>query len=153
MSILIGEEIDLNGDQIKVYRTDSLGMSPIYSFFLRHYAELIEAGHAYPVTAWDDVKCGAVYVTHNENIVGHIVYDKDFPAAAGALWIILSAVDKNYRGRGIYKILHKHFEITAKELGYWAIASHVHVKNTVRLKSAESVGMKPIFHLIGKKIP
>lgn len=148
----LATEFDNDGMNVEVYRCEHLGMSPIYTFFLKHYAELIDAGHAYPTTAWDDKRCGAVYAVQEGNIIGHIVYDRDNPNASGALWITLSAVEKAARGKGIYKLLHKYFEQTAKELGYWAIASHVHADNTVRLKSADSVGMKPVFHLIGKRI-
>lgn len=152
MDIKLGTEQDKKGNTIEVFRAEELGMSPIYSFFLKHYAQLIDNGHSYPITSWDDKRCGAIYAKHNSTVIGHIVFDRDNPNAAGALWITLSAVEEGWRGHGIYTILHKYFEETAKELGYWAIASHVHVTNEVRLKSAESVGMKPILYTIGKRI-
>jgi GNAT superfamily N-acetyltransferase len=150
--ILLGTEKDKLGNAVSIYRSDKLGMSPAFPFFLKHYAELIEAGLSYSLTTWDDDRCGVIYAIHNDHILGHIVYDKDNPNAAGALWITLSAVEKDSRGLGIYTLLHKYFEQTAKEFGYWAIASHVHVDNVVRLKSAEQVGMKPIFYTMGKRI-
>ena len=82
-------------------------------------------------------------------ILGHIVYDTEKPER---LWITLSAVDEIYRGRGIYTILHKYFEQTAKEKGCKYISSYVHVNNLVRQKSAEKVGMQPRYHLMIKEI-
>lgn len=151
-NILLATETDSTGNPVQIYQTEKLGMSVVYPFFLRHYSELINNGHAYPFTTWDDERCGAVYAMDYDDVIGHIVYDTNNPSAPGSLWITLSAVEHNYRGRGIYKLLHKHFEILAKKMGYSTIASHVHVNNTVRLQSAESVGMKPVLHLIGKKV-
>lgn len=145
---MLGTEIDQTGKTIKIYKIDRIGMSPIYTFFLRQLADLIDNGHAFPSTSWDD-DCEAVYAEEDEKVIGHIVYDKK---KKGVLWITLSAVDSEYRGRGIYKILHKYFEKVAKDLGCDFIASHVHVNNKVRLESAEKVGMKPVFKYMAKKI-
>jgi len=145
----LATEIDKKGNTIEIYHTDTLGMSPIYTFFLRHIADLVDDGLAWPMTSWDDFKCGAVYAMQGDKILGHIVYDTDKP---GILWIVLSAVSKDARGQGIYTILHKHFEETAKRMGRSGIMSHVHKNNTARLKSAESVGMGTIFQCIGKRL-
>jgi GNAT superfamily N-acetyltransferase len=148
MAKFLSTELDKNGKAINIYRVDRIAMSPVYSFFLKQMAELIDNKHAYPMTTWDD-NCGAVYAEENGNVLGHIVYDlqkKDI------LWITLSAVDKSHRGRGIYTILHNHLEQTAKEINYNVIASHIHVNNTVRLASAEKAGMKPIYYYMAKKV-
>ncbi len=148
----IALETDNLGNEIEILKTDTLAMSPIYTFFLRHMAELIDNGHAYPMTAWEDQDCGAVYAVENGKILGHIVYSTEKIKESGFLWIVLSAVDKDCRGRGIYTMLHKHFEDIAKQMGCWSIASHIHKNNKVRLASAEKVGMKPVFYFMGKKL-
>lgn len=145
----LATEKDKLGNDIQIMHTDTIGMSPVYTFFLRHIAQLIDDGLAWPVTTWDDFKCGAVYATDGDKILGHIVYDTEKP---GMLWIVLSAVSDEYRGRGIYKLLHKHFEQVAKDMGKSGIMSHVHKNNTTRLKSAESVGMGTVFYCIGKRL-
>jgi len=145
---LLATEFDKHGKKINIYKVDRIAMSPIYSFFLKQMAELIDNKHAHALTSWDD-NCGAVYAEEDGNVLGHIVYDlqkKDI------LWIVLSAVDKEHQGRGIYTILHKYLEQTAKEINYNFIASHIHINNTIRLNSAEKVGMKPIYYYMGKKI-
>jgi len=145
----LGIETDKLGNEISIMHTDTLGMSPIYTFFLRQNAQLIDDGLAWPVTTWDDFKCGAVYATQGDKILGHIVYDTEKP---GMLWIVLSAVSEDSRGRGIYTLLHKHFEQLAKDMGKSGIMSHVHKNNHARLKSAEKVGMGTVFQCIGKRL-
>lgn len=153
MIIELGTEVDKEQNQIKIFQTTTLAMSPIYTFFLRQMADVIDKNFGYPTTNWKDENCGAVYAEDKEqNILGHIVYSDEFVKSNGYLWITLSAIDEKFRGRGIYTILHKYFEAVAKEKGCWAIASHVHKNNLVRLESAKKVGMSPIFHFIGKKI-
>jgi GNAT superfamily N-acetyltransferase len=147
---LLSTEADKLGNEIQIMKTDTLGMSPIYSFFLRQMADLIDAGFCFPVTTWDDNKCGAVYAIQDNKVLGHIVYEHR--PHNNMLWITLSAVDSSCRGRGIYTILHKHFEAVAREMGCWAISSHVHKDNLVRQASCESAGMKPIFYFMGKKL-
>jgi GNAT superfamily N-acetyltransferase len=145
---LLSKELDKNGKEINICRVDKISMSPVYTFFLRQIADLIDNRHAYPVSTWND-SCGAIYAEENGNILGHIVYDAN---KADVLWIVLSAVDEDHRGRGIYTILHRYFEKTAKELNFNFISSHIHINNTVRLKSAEKVGMKPVYYYMAKKI-
>jgi GNAT superfamily N-acetyltransferase len=147
---LLGTEKDSLGISFEVKKIDKISHSPIYTFFLRQQAELIDAGFSYSYTSWNDDTCGAVYAERNGEIIGHIVYDHTkYPEA---LWIVLSAVDEKFRKRGIYTVLHRHFELIAKDMGCWYIASHIHVKNNIRLNSAEKIGMKPLFHFMAKKI-
>lgn len=145
----LGTEIDKSGHDIEIYRVDKLSMSPVYTFFLRQMSFLIDSGYAYPMTTWNDHTCGAVYAMKDEQILGHIVYNTSKP---GILWITLSAVDIAARGRGIYTILHRYFEQTAKELGCQNISSHIHVKNSIRLSSAEKVEMHPTMYYMSKRI-
>ncbi len=148
----LGSESDSLGKIINIHHTPTLAFSPVYTFFLKEMASLIDMGFNYPVTNWSDSDCAAVYAEHEGEIVGHIVYSTKNLEKNKALWIVLSAVKSKFRGRGIYTILHKYFENCAVALNCTAIASHVHIKNEIRLKSAESAGMKPHFYLMVKKI-
>jgi GNAT superfamily N-acetyltransferase len=150
--IYLGTEIDKAGSEVQIMRIDRINYAPVYTFFLRHMAELIEAGLNYPTTAWRDDENGAIFATIDGKVVGHIVYSSEHIKTRGALWITLSAVDKDFRGKGIYSLMHPYFEQRAREMGCWAIASHVHKNNHARLKSCEQVGMKQLFHYMGKKV-
>jgi len=151
MLIQLGSEHDSMGQELIIMQSTSLAMSPVYTFFLRATADLIDAGYAWPMTAWQDADCEAVYAEIDGKIIGHIVYSKE-KLDKKILWITLSAVDPEYRGRGIYSLLHKYFESIAKELGCAYIASQVHKNNTPRLQSAAKEDMKPTFYYMGKKI-
>jgi GNAT superfamily N-acetyltransferase len=144
------KETDKNGNSVLVKTIPRIGGSEIYSFFIRQMADLIDSGHSNPVTTWTD-NDGAVYVTDEDGrILGHIVYQHHKEKAM--LWITLSAVDEAYRGRGLYKILHKYLEKVAKHLECTTIQSTVHVNNDVRLASAKSVGLNPQFYLMCQQL-
>lgn len=150
--IHLSTETDNTGCTVEIFQTTTLSMSPIYTFFLKHMAELIDNGFAYPASSWEDQYCEAVYAEQDGKVIGHIVYSTEYVKKQGNLWITLSAVDNGARGKGIYTLLHSHFEKVAKDYGCWAISSHVHKNNKVRLASAEKVGMKPVFHFMAKKL-
>jgi GNAT superfamily N-acetyltransferase len=152
MLIPLGKEKDKNEREIEIIKSTELAMSPIYTFFLREMADLIDSGYAFPQTSWEDKDCEAVYAVYDEEILGHIVYSKEYLVKKNTLWITLSAVRKEERGVGIYSILHKYFEEIAKEYNCSIIASQVHKNNKTRLISAQKVGMNPVFYYIGKKL-
>lgn len=148
----LGTEIDNSGAQLSIMKTDSIVMTPVYIFFLKQMAQLMENGLTFPVTSWTDQHLGAVYAELDGKIIGHIAYSTENVVSKRILWIMLSATDNAYRGRGIYTILHKHFEDIAREKGCMAIASHIHKNNTARLASAEKVGLKPMMYYVAKKL-
>jgi len=142
-------EKDKMGNEITIKKCDSLAHSPIYTAFLRNFAEIIDKGFAYPATSWKDDECEAVYAELNEKIIGHIVYSK---LDGSTLFIELSSVDPQYRKNGIYTILHKHFENIAKEYGCDAISSFVHKTNNIRLESIKKFDLLPEYHFMAKKL-
>lgn len=144
----LGNEVDKNGNSIQIYKVDRIGMSPVFTFFLRQIADLIDNGYGFPVTSWDD-DCSSLYAMQGDKIIGHIVYDTK---KKGVLWIVFSATDENYRRLGIYSTLFKYLEQIAKDLNFWVISSHSHINNQDRLKTAEKVGMKPVYYYMAKKL-
>jgi GNAT superfamily N-acetyltransferase len=154
LPILLSTKQDKLGNNVDIYRIDNINMSPLIPFYLRHMSELIENGFSYPTIEWDKIEehYGAIYAEQDGKIIGHIVFSREHVNKEGYLWIALSAVEHDSRGKGIYTMLHPYFETHAKELGCWAIASYVHKNNAIRLASAAKVGMAPIFHFMGKKL-
>jgi hypothetical protein len=147
---VLGQELNKHNQTVVIKLADAIGGTPVLPFFLKNFAALIEQGHAHPLMAGTNAS-KAIYVEIDNKVVAHIVFDiiKD---AYNTAWIIFSCVDQNYRNLGIYKIMHKHFEIEAKKLGSTKIASHVHVDNILRQASCESVDMKPKFYRMEKTI-
>lgn len=146
----IGTEVSNLGESLEIYKTTDISNSCMYSFFLRHKAEVIERKLAWSFQKWNDAHSEAVYMKIDSKVVGHIVY-KYFPKTQN-LFIVLSAVDPTYRGRNIYKILHKYYEQHAIDLGCKCLSSYVHVKNESRLNSAKKVDLKPTFYMMVKKV-
>jgi RimJ/RimL family protein N-acetyltransferase len=151
IDLKLGKETDKAGNTVTIYQSLHLGMSPAFSLFLKHYHELIDSGYGFPVTTWDDDRCGILYAKKDNKIVGQITYDTKSPIAPGSLWIVLSSVDKDHRGLGIYKIMHKYADQIAKDLDCHSVSSLVHINNKQQLRALDSVGKKPVFYLVGKK--
>ncbi len=150
--IELGKETDKAGHILTMYQSLELGMSPAFSTFLRHYSETVELGYAYPKTLWNDKTCGVIYAQHEEKIVGQITYDTQNVVASGALWIVLSYTEETYRRLGIYKILHRYLDKFAKDNNFTEVASFVHIRNENQIQALDSVGKKPIFYVVGKRI-
>lgn len=148
---LIKTVADKTSKEVQVKYVDNVGTGPVelVSFFFKYYHKLLDDGLGSPWMSMHN-GCHAVYVEIDGKIVGHIIFDV-FPAQ-DRTWIVLSAVDEDYRGRGLYKILHEEFEKITKQLGCSQITSFVHVNNIARLKSAESVGFYPQFYRMHKQL-
>ena len=143
---------DKLGNTIDILHTDKIGMSPIFTFFLRRVAEVIDKKFAFPMTTWTDDD-SAVYAVQGDKILGHIVYSKGgYTGNENVLYITLGAIDPECRGRGIYTILHQHLEETGKKLGCSAITSHIHKNNVAGMKSAEKLGKRTLFNYVFKRL-
>jgi len=140
---IIATEADKQGLTVNVRWADEIGNTPVVSFFLRNLAQLIDMGHSTQMISGAN-KHRAVYIEYNNQVIGHIVFDMLEPPVKTA-WIVLSAIDPAYKRRGLYTILHNHFERIVKEMGAKKIASFVHVDNTARQRSCEQVGMAPVY--------
>jgi GNAT superfamily N-acetyltransferase len=146
----VSEEKDKNGLPILVKTVSKIGGSEMYSFFLRQMADLIDNGHSNPTTTWEDDH-GAVYVTDmNGVILGHIVYLHSVEKQM--IWITLSAVAPEARGRGLYTLMHRYIEHIGRTLKCTSIQSTVHVNNSVRMASAKKMGMIPQFYVMYQKL-
>lgn len=147
---LLATEKDKLGIDVEVRYCPILGGTPSMTFFLTNFVKLIEDGHTHPhMTSGNKGK--AVYASINGKIVGQITFEilDDF---AKTTWINLSAIDPEYRRRGIYNILHKHLETLMLQLGSRKLASMVHVDNKARQASCQKIGMKPVYYRMEKEI-
>ena len=146
----VTKEKDKNGRSVLVKTVAKIGGSEVFSFFLRQMADLIDNGHSNPVTTWEDDH-GAVYVTELDGtILGHIVYLHN--KEKQMIWITLSAVKPEARGRGLYTLMHRYIEHIGRKMNCTSIQSTVHVDNTVRLASAEKMGLVPQYHVMYQQL-
>jgi len=138
----LGSRLDKTGTSIKIMSTSQIGMSPLCSIYLRSYAELIEAGHAWPRMNGHN-KVRAIYATVDDEIVGFITYE--LMVELMMIHIVFSRTDPKFRNRGIYKLLFAELEKLARSLKYVKIYSETSVHNVGIIASHESVGMKTMF--------
>jgi GNAT superfamily N-acetyltransferase len=143
-------ETDRKGRVVEIGYSNNIGGTPIVPFFLKNYAKLMEDGFAHPFIMGTN-KSKAVYAVANGEIVGHIIFDIQEDAYK-TTWIVFSCVDEQYRGRGLYKLMHKHLESVVKNMGSQKIASHVHLDNKTRQASCVAVGMLPVFYRMEKML-
>ena len=127
-------------------------MSPAYTFFLVHMADLIDAGHALPLTSWKDEDLSVLYAKQNGKIVAVIVYSTKGAETFGFNWSVFGAVAPELRRQGIYGKLYKYLEDITKKIGCTAIISRVHKDNTVRLEGAAKSGMSLVYYYMIKDL-
>ena len=149
--ITVGNKIDKQGSTVTIKSASSIQDTPIVSFFMRNFSALIDRGWSHPVAPIIHINTKAFYAEIDGKIVGHIVYNI-LEDAYKTAWIVFSCVEDGFRRRGLYMIMHRHFEQIVKNAGSKRIASHVHVDNKVRYASCEAVGMKPDFYRMEKTI-
>jgi hypothetical protein len=147
---LIDTVQDSTGEEVLIKLSNAIGGSPIVPFFLRHYSELIANGHAHPVIVGTN-KHRAIYAEIDGKVAGHILFEIHEDSYKTA-WITFSVIENDFRRRGLYDILHTHFEKFVKSIGSKKIASTVHVNNTVRQLSCAKVGMIPVFYRMEKEL-
>lgn len=148
---VLGNTIDKKGDAVTVKFTTTVQFTPVLPFFLKNFSELINLGFSHSLMPVVGRDTKAVYVEINGQVVGHILFNYVDDVTKTA-WIVLSAVDSNYRQRGLYNIMHEHFETVIKSQGSKKIASYVHVDNLARQASCASVGMKPFYYRMEKNL-
>lgn len=148
--MILSKETTRDGTTVEVRHTDDLVSSIVYPFFLRQYADLIERKLTIPAAHPPLSKCSAVYLMDAGDILGHIVYYTLYEHKTSS--IVLSAVRSDCRGRGLYDIMHKHFEQCARQRGCLHLTSWTHKNNTSRHRSAAKVGLKPEYIVMGKYI-
>lgn len=149
--ITVGTKTDKKGSTVTVKSASSIQDTPVLPFFMRNFSALIERGWSHPVSPPVNNGTKAFYAEIDGKIVGHIVYNiLEDPYKTA--WIVFSCVDEEYRGRGIYNIIHDYFEGFVKTSGSKKIASYVHVDNLPRQASCESVGMRPFYYRMEKPL-
>ena len=142
---------DKNNNQIDIY-SSKLALSPAFSLILRTYAEIVEKKLAPPHINLDNTD-SVIWAQRNDGtILGGICYKFGDKEDWNSAYIQLSFTADSSRGLGINALCHPYLEQDAKSSGYTRVMSMVHVNNQARLRSAEKVGLKPMFYVMYKQI-
>ena len=139
-----------DGTPIEIKHTSDVVNSMVYPFYLRQYAELVDSKLTYHLYGPAIDQFSAIYVTANDVVIGQIVYKVSKENKMS--FIALSAVRGDFRGNGLYEIMHKHFESQSKAEGCNYISSWTHKNNIPRQKSAVKVGLEVKYVVLGKYV-
>lgn len=137
MTQLIGTEVDKLGNEIKVNFCNYESMpARVTAFFARQWGELLEAGFATSNFIPSIKSCRVIYLTSNDEIIGLRVWVWEHNATR----IILTAIDKNYRRRGLLKLIVKYYNIRVAQGGCTKSVTFIHVSNTAMMAAARQAG-------------
>lgn len=149
----IGKDLDSTSTEVSVHYSKTLICSPVYTFFLRQTADLIDNNFSLPIAAKENSDSEVLWAVIGNQIVGILCYDTTYMNdPVPFLSIRLTAVKEEFRGRGIKGILYKYFEQKAKELNCVAIGTMVSVNHTLRLESTKKDNLVPVTTIMYKKL-
>ena len=122
----------------------------VTSFFLAKWAELVESGHAsgsyFPTI--NPLKGRILYATVDGQMAGHIVYEWTTPVEC---FIVLTAVDQQFRGQGLYKTMHHYYDNLIISQGAKRSKSQLHVNNATIIAAAEQDGYRKEYYRMIKE--
>jgi hypothetical protein len=147
MDELIGTELDKLGKEIKVYFCKHETMpAKVTAFFARQWAELIETGFASSNRIPDINDCRVIYVTCDNKIVGLRIWVWE----QNTTRIILTAIDKNHRRKGLLKLIAKYYDDRLINGGCIKSTTFIHVDNTAMIDAATQTGYEVEFLKMSK---
>ena len=140
--MLLAEEIDKLGNKIEIYHS-KLSYSPAYSFFLRQQADLIDSDHIFPCTFWEDENSEIVWAELDGRVIGTTCFTTKYVdrLVFPLIYTHSTAVDNQYRRRGIHGILFKYFQHVAEKYKCQAVSISAEVTNVPRLTAAKKDGL------------
>jgi len=149
---ILGNAFDKTGNNVIVKYSTYVGAGPkeLLSLYYRGMADCIDDGHAGSQIEIHN-NCRAVYAEMDNKVVGACVIDWD-PTVSKSVYIVFTIIDKDYRGRGLYKIIFDYLEQEARRLGAMEITSTVHINNEKNLVARKSVGMMPVVYKTQKQL-
>lgn len=140
MTQLIGTEVDKLGNEIKINFCNYESLpARVTAFFAKQWGELLEAGFATSNFIPSIKSCRVIYLTSNDEIIGLRVWVWEHSATR----IILTAIDKNYRRRGLLKLIVKYYNIRVTNGNCTKSITFIHVNNTAMMEAARQAGYVP----------
>ena len=143
-------EKDTAGVDVEIYYCPKIGNTPCAPFFLSNLVSMMEQGHVINHMVGNN-RCRAIYAKALSKIVGQITFDT-LDDYSKTTWIHSAAVLKDYRQRGIYKMMHRQLEYLMPQLGSRKVAAHVHITNGVGMAGVQRVGLEPAYIRVEKTI-
>lgn len=145
----IGNGIDKIGEAYTVHYTSSV-KDTFLPVVLREFADLLDSGHT-PENAFINIlsqPTSAVYIKYGEEIAANTIFRVDGKHS----WMFFTNVADKYQGRGLYRVLHKHYEPSARILGAEYSSSMIHHTNERMLSVNKANGYQIEYHRTTKKL-
>ena len=133
-----------------VLQSDTIVGTPTLAPMLSCYGELLDKEWAAIGIPFRNTSSVIWIEDQDGQVMGGICYDIVTERREG--WINLSFTVPEFRGRGINALAHSHFEQECKLRGMIYIGSIVSTENVQRLRSAEKVGLEPLFYRMIKRL-
>ena len=150
MDELISVEIDKLGSEVSVYFSKGEDITAEFtSFFLRQFANLIENGHATRNYIPSLTNTRIIYLKIADEIAGHLIWE--WPSNDTA-YIVFTVIDKKYSKRGLYSIMHRHYEERIKKGGALFSKSQLHISNNRIINISKQNGYEVEYYKMIKKI-
>ncbi len=132
-----------------IYHNSNIVQSKAYSKFLKGVADDLDKDVIPFGKPWFRNKCGIIYITANDNIVGYIAYGNE---GLDVLYVVNLFVDSDYVQKDVYKMLLTAFEDIAKERRCISISATISVDNLTALEAAQDIGLIVLYKQLYKKI-
>lgn len=129
----------LNQQTFNVVTANTLANSKAFVFVLNAYTELVNIGHADCELAFDNTNL-VTYAEHEGKVIGSCVW---MMTLKRSVWILFSAVDKDWRRMGVYTAMLNQLDKEARQAGAVTILSGVHVNNVAMIAAAVKHGRAP----------
>jgi hypothetical protein len=147
----ISKDIDRKNSPVDFYFTAGNTLtSELSGFILRGWAELIENGHGNPNYMPTFSNKRIIYCKIGGKVAGAIMWEwKDGNQTA---FIEFTIIGKEFRGRGIYFLLHKYYDTRIKSGGAVASKSQLHINNETIITAAKKDGYEIEYIKMTKRI-
>jgi hypothetical protein len=147
MDELLGTEIDSLGNEVKIHFCLHENMSAkLTSFFIIKLADLLETGFATSNYIPNINLCRVIYITLNDEIIGLRIWVWEQKNTR----IILTSIDKNYRRRGLLKLIAKYYDHRVITGNCNKSITFIHVNNTAMVEAAKQTGYEVEFLKMAK---
>lgn len=136
----LGNTVDKSGATVEVNLLKMEELSrELNVFFLRRWADLVEAGHA-NANYIPSFKAGTsriLYITIDGEIAGHILFEF---TTAKECFIHFTVVEEKFRRRGLYQIMHTFYDQVMSYNKVSKTRSHLHANNAAIIEAAKKDG-------------
>ena len=149
--MILGNTIDKTGAEVTVHLLKIEEITKeLNSFFLRRWADLIDAGHASAsyIPNFKTGKTRILYITIGDEIAGHILFE--FTTLKDS-FIHFTVVEEKFRRHGLYKIMHAYYDEVMVYNKITKSRSQMHTNNTAIIAAAEKIGYTKEYHRMVKE--